>query len=138
MRAVALLTAAGRRGDGRRPDRVGGPWFEVYPAAARRIWRLPTIADKASDRGREREQRLLALETHVDEAGASIAFDAQTRDSCVASDDVLDALLCAFVARAAQLGLTQLPQPDDEDDARKVAQEGWIHLPTGGVADLFG
>jgi hypothetical protein len=43
------------------------------------------------------------------------------------SADRLDALVCALVTRAAALGLTR-PVPLDEDAAR-IAREGWIHLP---------
>jgi hypothetical protein len=39
-------------------------------------------------------------------------------------DDYLDALLCALVARAVELGLTHAPTPAQEELARI---EGWIH-----------
>jgi hypothetical protein len=44
----------------------------------------------------------------------------------VASDDCLDALLAALIARAAVRGLTVRPAPDDLELAR---EEGWIALP---------
>ncbi|MDO8186361.1 DUF429 domain-containing protein [Conexibacter sp. JD483] len=127
MRAAALLTAAGA------PSRVDGPWFEVYPAAARDLWALPTENDK---RDRDlRERRLRALVDGVERAGAALTFRDDTRAACVDSDDVLDALLCAFVARAAALRGT-LPPPDAAH-AKAAEREGWIHLPSGGLDDLF-
>jgi predicted RNase H-like nuclease len=133
MRAAALLSAAAERDGGAPLDRVAGPWFEVYPAAARRQWKLPTVNDKA-DRTL-REARLAAIEALVGAAGTSLVFSGQTRERCVESDDVLDALLCAFVARAARLARTHRP-PADPDGT--IAREGWIQLPTGGLEDLFG
>ncbi|MDW5598762.1 DUF429 domain-containing protein [Conexibacter stalactiti] len=156
MRAAALLSAAAMRGDGstgvagagesgmgvagvgvaaagaRSLSRVHGPWFEVYPAAARWRWELPTANDKRD--GALREARLATLEARVAEVGATLSLSAETRERCVASDDVLDALLCAFVARAAQLRRTHAPP---SDPAGTIAREGWIHVPTGGVGDLF-
>lgn len=126
MRAAALLSAVGCL------SRTDGPWFEVYPAAARWRWELPRANDKRS--ADLREARLASLEARVTEAGAHLRFSGETRARCIASDDVLDALLCACVARAAQLRRTHRP-PDDPDGT--IAREGWIHLPTGGVADLF-
>ncbi len=48
------------------------------------------------------------------------------REACIESDDALDALLAALIARAAALGLTVPPGADDLELARR---EGWIHLP---------
>ncbi len=133
MRAAALLSAAGAAPGAPPPSRVAGPWFEVYPAVARDVWALPTTNDKRDREARER--RLDALADGVEAAGATLRFADGTRAACIDSDDALDALLCAFVARAAAVGAT-LPPPD----ARYVAaaeREGWIHVPTGGLADLF-
>ena len=52
---------------------------------------------------------------------------------CRESDDALDAVLAAVIARAAAVGCTALPEGDD----RAVAErEGWIHVPTGGLQAL--
>jgi hypothetical protein len=45
-----------------------------------------------------------------------------------------DALVCAFVAQAAQLRRTHAP-PSDPDGT--IAREGRFHVPTGGAGDLF-
>jgi hypothetical protein len=44
----------------------------------------------------------------------------------VASDHVLDAFVCALVARAVLDGATTPPSSDDWAVARR---EGWIHVP---------
>lgn len=41
------------------------------------------------------------------------------------SDDVCDAVVCALVARARDLGLTVKPPQEALDAARR---EGWIHV----------
>jgi hypothetical protein len=46
--------------------------------------------------------------------------------ACIESDDCLDALVCALVARAVQRHLTIQPPPDV---AKEAMTEGWIHLP---------
>ena len=44
------------------------------------------------------------------------------------SDDVLDALVCALLARAVQQeGGTLWPAPGEQTDLART--EGWIHLP---------
>lgn len=48
------------------------------------------------------------------------------RLACVASDDCLDALICALVARATERSLTVDPPPEL---AAEAAAEGWIRLP---------
>ena len=51
-----------------------------------------------------------------------------------ANDDSRDALICALVARARALELTDLPT----DQLTDLAQaEGWIHLPTASPNQLF-
>ena len=65
-------------------------------------------------------------------------FDWHGHDSlCRQSDDALDAVVCALMARAAHLRLTT--GPPDHLSAR-AATEGWIHLPRdrGSLAQLIG
>ncbi len=53
------------------------------------------------------------------------------------SDHDFDALVCALIGRAAQLGVTAPPQTLDQ--RRRAASEGWIHLPEsrpGSLAEL--
>ena len=51
-----------------------------------------------------------------------------------ANDDARDALICALVARARALELTDLPTDQQTDLAQA---EGWIHLPTASPNQLF-
>ena len=48
-------------------------------------------------------------------------------------DNGLDAFVCALVARAALAGLTGGPVSEQVEVARR---EGWIHVPTAGVAEI--
>jgi len=122
MRCAALLTALGER------DRTGrGRCVEVYPAAALQLWGL--------DDGRTSYKRgagAPAARAAIAERLASAVDLAAHRDACAACDDVLDAVVCALVARAAADGLTDAPPPEHAEDA---AVEGWIHLPRAGSFD---
>jgi hypothetical protein len=56
-------------------------------------------------------------------------------DRLAGSDDMFDALIAALTARAVALGRTVRP---GEGQAGAARTEGWIHLPTGGLAELTG
>jgi hypothetical protein len=65
-----------------------------------------------------------------------LAWDDDARGACVRSDDALDAVLAALIARAGALGLTVKPEGEDLELART---EGWIHLPAkDSLAQLLG
>jgi hypothetical protein len=114
MRASALL----QRVHGDDVDRVGGPTFEVYPAAALRAWGLPTKGYKKSEDVR---RQILEL------VGAGSWLDLGTwAGELVRTDHALDALISAVVARAARTGRT-LPVPAEH--ATDAAIEGWIQVP---------
>lgn len=104
---------------------------EAYPDAALRCWlptsfaRRPAPTYKGEPGSARREELIDVLLAGLDDR-----FDIGTwRDDCVRSDDCLDALLCALVARAAERGLTVLPTDEHAASARV---EGWIHLPEPG------
>ncbi len=97
-------------------DRV----VEAYPAAALLLWDLPRDGYKTDPAARE---DLLAV---LEERAPWLAWEPGAREACVESDDALDAVLCALIARAAALGLTEPPPAEAERLARV---EGWIHLP---------
>jgi predicted nuclease with RNAse H fold len=120
FRAARLLPRLGR---GASPARDGSDGvFEVYPAAALARWR--------------RQHRGYKQLTPVQEAGRTgilawlaqrFALDLNGQEPrLVASSDLLDALICAVLAREAFEGRTE-PVPEDDRDAARV--EGWIHLP---------
>ena len=50
-----------------------------------------------------------------------------------ASDDDLDAVLCAAIVGLAAAGRTHAPE---ESDTARAAREGWIHIPRGPIEDL--
>ena len=105
-------------------DRAGADQVvEAYPAAALLLWDLPRDGYKTDPAARE---DLLAV---LEERAPWLAWEPGAREACVESDDALDAVLCALVARAAALGLTEPPPPEHRDLARV---EGWIHLPRKG------
>jgi predicted nuclease with RNAse H fold len=115
MRCAALLRGEPRDGSGR--------CVEAYPDAALRTW-LPPEGRWTSYKRADGQARREHLVTDLF-AGLGPAFDADGHvAACVASDDCLDALVCALVARAAALGGTHPPE-----DVPLARAEGWIHLP---------
>jgi predicted nuclease with RNAse H fold len=105
-------------------DRAGaGRFVEVYPAGALVRWGFDVKGYKDS------ASALEALFAAVTEAAPPLELSAADRALCSRSDDALDALVAALVARAAQLGLTDLPPQAVREQAE---EEGWIHLPLRG------
>jgi predicted nuclease with RNAse H fold len=106
-------------------DRLGGDRVvEVYPGAALTLWGF-------TRRGYKRRADVRALlVAEIERRGARWLDLAAARDACAASDDALDGVLAALVARAAARRLTW-PPPAGE----VVRREGWIHLPR---PDTFG
>lgn len=96
-----------------------GRLAEVYPAAALKQWGLARTGYKKSlDLRRDLVDELTAR--------VPLTFADGLQNAVVHSDDVLDALVCALIARAVEGGLTQWPRPEQQDDA---LVEGWIHVP---------
>ena len=125
MRAARLLAEAAATGES--IDRSGGGRFvEVYPAAALHVWGFPSRGYKRA-KGAEFRARL------VSDLAERIAdwFTLSEEDwaQCTASDDLLDALVAALVARAAALSRCEPIPPGDEELAK---EEGWIALPQPG------
>lgn len=92
-------------------DRAGlnGAVCETYPSAALAAWQLG-----------KGKQTWLELQSKFPFLSAE-----ENLLSRFASDDVCDAVVCALVARARDLGLTIGP-PDDE--LAVARREGWIHV----------
>ena len=105
-------------------------FVEVYPAAALRCWGLPYRTYKGAARRESLGVIVDALRAGLPELDWAVADDI-----CRRSDDALDAVVCALLARAASLGLTDGPPPELWHLA---ATEGWIHLPTGPLHGLVG
>lgn len=128
LRAAGLLSALAGRGLD--VDRAGrGAVVETYPAAALRHWGLPSRAYKRAANGPARRELVRAL------LGAApwLTVADDDRDLLIRSDDALDAVVCALVARASLLGAVTRPAPADVEIA---AEEGWIAVPTGELSDL--
>ncbi|MGI8921954.1 MAG: DUF429 domain-containing protein [Solirubrobacteraceae bacterium] len=138
MRCARLLAALAKAGTA--IDRSGaGRVIEVYPEAALRQWNL-SPAQSANDPGgykgpapqaTDRRHRLL---TQLRERTAGwLTLNDQLAKACLARDDPLDALLCALIARAADL---ELLEPVTEADRART--EGWIRLPRSESLELLG
>ena len=129
MRCAHLLHRWAR--DGERVDRAGaGKFVEVYPAAALIRWGQVGFGYKGSDKA-----PLEALVAAIADTVPSLELSAEDRALCARADDAFDALVAALVARAATLGLTDLPPRALRGLA---AKEGWIHLPLRGSLPLIG
>lgn len=115
---------------GLRFDRAGADRVvEVHPAAALSVWELRDGAYKGSggqDRRPGERQAREALLARFDEVAPWLEWEDDAREAFVDSPLVVDAVVAALVARAASLGLTRGPGPDD---AERAEAEGWIHLP---------
>ena len=121
---LARLAAAGAP-----VDRSGaGVVVEVYPAAALKHWGLTYRSYKGTANTTVRHQLVDTLT-----AAAPWLRLGNYEQTCRRSDHALDAVIAALNARAAALGLTTTPGPEQLDAART---EGWIALPTGTLADL--
>lgn len=125
LRLTAVLARLTGRGINCARD-GSGRVAEVYPAAALKSWGLPFRGYKGPAGQGVREVMVARLAEHAPwlELGGA-------RELCVRSDDALDALVCALVARAVAQGASA--RPVDRVQARR---EGWIHLPTGPLARL--
>lgn len=111
-------------------DRTGrGRFVEVYPAGALRRWDLDASGYKGSDKA-----ALQALTAAVLGALPALELSVDDEQLCASVDDAFDALVAALVARAALLGLTDLPPRARYEQA---AEEGWIHLPLRGSLPLL-
>ncbi|WP_185996154.1 DUF429 domain-containing protein [Nocardioides campestrisoli] len=127
MRCAAVLSILTR--SGARVDRTGqtGPIVEVYPAAALKFWGLPNTGYKGT-KATETGQRS-TLVSRILRAMPWLDLG-DHRESCLHSDDALDAVLCAVIAGLSRQGLCE-PVPES---ALQVAQaEGWVALPTTGA-----
>ena len=92
-----------------------------YPAGALAAWGWPSRGYKGAP-GRELRVDLVA---RLVAALPTLSFSTEVREAMVGSDDRLDALICALVARAVATGRGTPPPAADLPAARR---EGWIHV----------
>jgi predicted nuclease with RNAse H fold len=138
MRCASLLTAYATRraGSQRWIDRSGADQVvEVYPGAALPLWSdeaAELTLDPSGYKGTKDEPvaKRKRLIQSVEKGAPWLRLEPEQRDLCVLTDDALDAVLCALVARAAERGLTFLPETERQVDLAPL--EGWIHLPQRG------
>lgn len=111
-------------------DRSGvtGAVAEVYPGATLRAWGF----DRRGYRVEPEVRRALLAALIASASGLEVGPHA---DLMVASPDAFDAVIAAFGARAAALGLFEPPPADLAAQARR---EGWIVLPSCSLAELLG
>lgn len=129
MRAADLQAALAAHG--RPVDRAGSWLVEVSPAAALKGWGLAHQSYKSAAKAEPRAVLVAAL---VERTAAWLDW-AGHEESCRASDDALDAVLCAVLARLAARGGTVAAPPQMQD---RASREGWIHLPTDDALHLDG
>lgn len=101
-----------------------GQVCEVYPAAALKTWGLSYRGYKKDANADLRE----ALVGQLEGIFPQLDFNGH-EDACVRSDDVLDAVISALVAREVAHGRTVGPADHEREDA---LVEGWIHVPSVG------
>ena len=130
MRAVRLLAEAAANGES--IDRSGvGRFVEVYPAAALHVWGFPSRGYKGA-KGAAVCARLVS--DLAEQTTDWLTLSEEDGARCTASDDMLDALVAALVARAAAIGRCEPIPSADQELAR---EEGWIALPqTGSLKQL--
>jgi predicted nuclease with RNAse H fold len=110
-------------------DRSGeGTACEVYPGATLRIWGFDTSGYRTSIEARQALlEQLKTQAPWLDLAGHE--------DQMLSSTDCFDAVIAALAARAVALGAYTNPTNQQLEKARV---EGWICLPTAGLASLLG
>lgn len=126
----AVIQAKISRDHGPQARDGSGRLAEVYPAASLKSWGLLARGYK----GRGGTERLALLLDGLAHAAPWLDL-AGHDDQLAGSDDMFDALIAALTARAVVLGRTLRP---DDNHAGAARTEGWIHLPTGGLAGLNG
>ncbi len=132
LRCALLLDAYPPAHQGAAPDRSGASLVaEVYPAAAMRRWGLAAAGYKTSRvRSNDALDRLV---TDLRGAAPWLDLPESSWAHCRRSDHAFDAVIASLVTRAVARGLTAGPSADN----RPLAEvEGWIHVPTGDLADL--
>jgi hypothetical protein len=106
--------------------------FEVYPAASLKAWDLPFSEYKGSSL--VVKERLAAMLTMVCQRCKWLDWaNWSNHGLCSQSDHAFDALIASLMARAAMLGQTIQPTPDER---ARVSFEGWIACPESKLESL--
>lgn len=119
MRGIRLLAKLGVK------DRSGVDGVvEVYPAAALRRWCFDPKGYKGKNEANIETRT--ALLTEILEEANGLVIPKTAEQLCNQNDHAFDALICALIARAAALDLTERPAANELATAQR---EGWIALP---------
>lgn len=128
----AVIQAKIAAGYGPQARDGSGRLAEVYPAASLKHWGL--LARGYKGRGTPEAERLGLVLEHL-EAAAPWLDLAGNRARLAASDDLFDAAIASLTARAVAVGQTLRVR---DTHAAAALTEGWIHVPSGGLASLRG
>ncbi|WP_279101732.1 DUF429 domain-containing protein [Gordonia bronchialis] len=109
-------------------NRVDGWAVEAYPAAALTFWGLRPRGYKRIENRPVRE--IMVAELRAAAPWLELGDHAQ---AMIENHDVFDAVITALIARAAALGRTRRPAPEDLPIALR---EGWIHVPSCTLAEM--
>jgi predicted nuclease with RNAse H fold len=107
----------------RQPRHGSGRLVETYPAATLQVLGLPFRSYKGDGEGRAELRRKIV------EGLAPLVDIDDVRAACLADDNVLDAVVAAYVTWLDHERLTVCPSGEDH---RFALVEGWIHLPCNG------
>jgi hypothetical protein len=120
-------------------DRTGrtGRFCEAYPDPSIRAFGLwpDGVKIRASYKGERGQEIRRAILGQLQAKAPWLAIASTQVEGCVASDDLLDALICALVARAVEI--TEYVHEIPAEDALAAKREGWIQLPTTGALDAL-
>ncbi len=108
---------------------------EAYPAAALFRWEFPHRRYKTKV---NRETRDALVERLVRDSTIWLHLDRGARQLCQESDDALDSLICALMARASAVQPHRLVDEIPEPERDAAAREGWIALPKRGSFSALG
>jgi hypothetical protein len=135
MRAwrLALLRERLAERTGVRFDRSGADGIvEVFPGAALLLWGFERGVYRRGDGVVDEDGVIGAREGFLGSLEAVapwLRWVDGARELCLENEDVVDGLICAFVARAAALGRVFGVDAAAGSDAQC---EGWVHLPAKG------
>jgi hypothetical protein len=105
--------------------------YEVYPGAALTRWDFERGGYKTRGNAAAHKEQRLARERPVTALTERAPWLDLTlaEEVCIESDDALDSVIAALVARAAATRRTIGPDAADEHEQEVIAREGWIHVP---------
>ncbi len=127
----AVIQAKIAAGYGPQPRDGSGRLAEVYPAASLKVWGL--LARGYKGRSAPEAERLGVVLDQLAEAAPWLDL-AGHEGRLAASDDLFDAVIASLTARAVSLKQTLGPPGTH---AAAALSEGWIHVPSGRLADLI-